>query len=230
VSNIGNGCFYGCSNLKTINDNNQLNNVETLGAYAFNGCKNLKTISLKNVKKLNYGKWNYYKSGTLKFMRDADVNTEYLENCYGKITDYLGLKYAGAKYAGVFENCTSLKTVTISGAESIGSSTFKNCGKLQSVDITSAKNIGTKAFYKCSSLKTINIPKNVKTIGVRAFARCSKLKTINIKATAFDTIGLDAFKIIDKTPTFNCPKSKLKTYKKLIKPNAPAKAVFKGKY
>jgi hypothetical protein len=245
VSNIGKGCFYGCSNLKTINSNNQLNSVETLGAYAFYGCKSLKTISLKKVKKLDYGKWNYYKAGAFKSVRDQGAFTEYF--------DVPTPDYAGTKYASVFGNCTNLKTVNISGAESIDKNTFMNCGKLQSVDITSAKNIGTKAFYNCtklttvktgtngktindyafyncSSLKTINIPKNVKTIGVRAFGRCSNLKTINMKTTAFDTIGLDAFKNIKSKATFNCPKSKLKTYKKLLKPNAPASSVFKAKY
>ncbi|MGN1127176.1 MAG: leucine-rich repeat protein, partial [Ruminococcus sp.] len=76
----------------------------------------------------------------------------------------------------------------------------------------------------------ITIPKQVKQIGVRAFARCTKLKTVNVKSTSLNMVGLDAFKIINKTPTFNLPKSKLKTCKKLIKPNAPSKAKFVGKF
>jgi hypothetical protein len=275
VSNIGNGCFFGCTKLKKINSNNNLGYIYKLGAYAFANCKRLQTISLE-TKNLYSGKWyTFKKDSQFEKYNNAGVGTSFdIYNFDGWLLDD---RYETAKttYCGVFENCTSLKTVNISytdnigsraflncsslqninisKATSIGSSSFSNCTKLKSVNITSANNIGAKAFYnckslttvktgnngntignyafyKCSSLKTVTIPKQVRLIGVRAFARCSKLKTINIKATAFDTIGLDAFKIIDKTPTFNCPKSKLKTYKKLIKPNAPAKAVFKGKY
>ncbi|MGN0460012.1 MAG: leucine-rich repeat domain-containing protein [Ruminococcus sp.] len=274
---IGDGCFYGCRSLNTINGNNKLFTFQSpyrknyIGAYAFAGCKSLKAITIIDVKEMKTGKWNYYKEGAFKYEREAKINSNVLDTKHNPDSDH----YQGVKYCGVFENCTSLKTVnlvdtTVVGrraflncsslqsasmpkATDIGSDSFSNCTKLKSVNITSAKNIGAKtfynctklstvktgnngksignyAFYKCSSLKTITIPKQVTQIGVRAFARCSKLKTINFQSTAFNTMGLDAFKLINKTPTFNLPKSKVKTYQKLIKPNAPSKAKFVGKY
>ncbi|MGN1132143.1 MAG: leucine-rich repeat domain-containing protein, partial [Ruminococcus sp.] len=253
---IGDGCFYGCKSLKTINRNNKLFTFQSpyrsktyLGAYAFAGCKSLKTITLIDVNEIKTGKWNYYKEGTFKYDREAAVG----ENIINTKWNPDGYNYQGVKYCGVFENCTNLKNVNLVDTTVVGKRAFLNCSSLQSANITSAKNIGAKAFcnctklstvktgnngksignyafYKCSSLKTFTIPKQVTQIGVRAFAKCSKLKTINFRTTTFNTIGLDAFKLINKTPTFNLPKSKLKTCKKLIKPNAPSKAKFVGKY
>ena len=135
------------------------------------------------------------------------------------------------RYCAVFANCTKLKSVKLGGVENIRKKTFANCQNLTTVTTgKSLKSVGDYAFYKCSSLNSVTLPKNVASLGIRAFARCTKLKTVNVKSTSLKKVGLDAFKIINKTPTFNCPKSKLKTCKKLIKPNAPSNARFVGKF
>lgn len=297
ISYIGNGCFYGCTNLKKINSNNNLGYLYELGAYAFAGCKSLETITIKTGK-LKSGKWyTFKKDAKWKEYSNAPAGQglELMSFDHWLLVDRY--KTAKTNYCGVFENCTNLKTVNLYNTTDIGSRAFLNCKNLQNVSISKATNIGTNsflnckklkkinlantkkiesqafancsnlqsvnipkvkdigvksfisctklstvktgnngksignyAFYKCSSLKTFTIPKQVTQIGVRSFAKCSKLKTINFRTTAFNTIGLDAFKLINKTPTFNLPKSKVKTYKRLIKPNAPSKAKFVGKF
>ena len=224
---IGDGTFWGCSGLKKINSNNTLSNVTTLGKYSFVGCKSLEKISFPKVKNIEYGKWVDYDEKELDIIRKANIG-ELLENTFNHCDTN---KNAKTRYSSVFANCTKLKSVKFSAVEKIGKNTFYGCNKLDNVQSgNKLKYIGDNAFYKCSSLKAVTIPKQVKQIGVRAFARCTKLKTVNVKSTSLKMVGLDAFKIINKTPTFNCPKSKLKTCKKLIKPNAPSKARFLGKY
>lgn len=49
------------------------------------------------------------------------------------------------------------------------------------------------------------------------FAGCSKLKKITIKSTKLKKIGKNAFKGINKKAVIRIPKSKNKTYKKLLK-------------
>lgn len=231
---MGNGTFYGCTKLKKINTNNTLSKVTTLGEYSFAGCKSLENISLPKVKSLNYGKWSDFDEEELNKIRstrpgstfwDSFDSWEY-EIIYNNIK-----KTVITRYCAVFANCTKLKSVKLGDVENIRKKTFANCQNLTTVTTgKSLKSVGDYAFYKCSSLKSVTLPKNVASLGIRAFARCTKLKTVNVKSTSLKKVGLDAFKIINKTPTFNCPKSKLKTCKKLIKPNAPSKAKFVGKF
>ena len=91
VKTIGDGAFYGCTNLSKINRNNVLTSVRYIGKYAFANCKSLKTITAYATK-VDSGYWNYYKKGYLKKWRDVKVGT-YLPDTFG---DYAGKKYCGA--------------------------------------------------------------------------------------------------------------------------------------
>ena len=67
-------------------------------------------------------------------------------------------------------------------------------------------------------------------MGKSAFSGCKKLKTITVKSTKFKSgkVGSKAFSGIAKNATFKCPKSKLKSYKKLFKKaGAPKNAKYK---
>lgn len=221
VKTIGDGAFYGCTNLSKINRNNVLTSVRYIGKYAFANCKSLKTITAYATK-VDSGYWNYYKKGYLKKWRDVKVGT-YLPDTFGD--------YAGKKYCGAFQNCTNLRTVNLPNIREIRSTTFNNCTKLTKVNIPeNTQKIWNSAFYNCTSLRTFTIPKGTYLISARAFAKCRNLKTINIKSNNFSVIGLNAFKMIGKKPTFNCPKKKVKTYKKLIKPHSPSDSKFVGKF
>jgi uncharacterized repeat protein (TIGR02543 family) len=83
--------------------------------------------------------------------------------------------------------------------------------------------IGAKAFKNNKRLRSVTIGKNVKSIGAQAFSGCTKLKTVNIKGTNLKRIGANAFKNTSKSIVIKAPKSKLKTYKKLLKGKGLAK-------
>ena len=66
---------------------------------------------------------------------------------------------------GVFESCTSLRSVT-----------FVENGRLVE--------IGQRAFYGCTSIEEIEIPSTVSTVGFMAFYTCTGLESVTIPATA----------------------------------------------
>lgn len=120
-----------------------------------------------------------------------------------------------------FYKCTKLKTVTIGkNVTTIGSNAFCGCNKLTMVRMGSkVTTVSDKAFYKCTSLTNITIPSKVKKIGKQAFYGDKKLKTITIKTTMLTSknVGSSAFKGIYAKATIKVPKSKLTSYKKILK-------------
>ncbi len=92
--------------------------------------------------------------------------------------------------------------------------------------------IASNAFKNNKKLKKITIGKYVTTIGDRTFYGCKKLKTITIKSKKLTTkkVGKQAFKGIYKKAIIKVPKSKLKTYKKLLKARGIGKYVKMRRY
>ena len=104
-----------------------------------------------------------------------------------------------------FENCRSLKTITIpTSVETIAFGAFLNVNNdsfnsdkysLESVifaDGSNLKTIGDYAFQSQEALKSITLPDSLDTIGKGAFFSCRSLKSINIP-DAVTTISEDAF-------------------------------------
>ena len=87
----------------------------------------------------------------------------------------------------------SLKTVTITGGESIPAYAFDSCSSLTSITIpSSVTSIGNSAFSGCSSLTSTVIPDSVTSIGSSAFYNCSSLTSIVIPDSV-TSIGSGAF-------------------------------------
>lgn len=120
-----------------------------------------------------------------------------------------------------FANCKKLKKVVIgSNVKTIGASAFSGCTKLTTVTIgKNVTTIGNKAFYKCTTLAKITIPSKVSSIGKQTFYGDKKLKSITIKTTKLTSkkVGSKAFKGIYSKATIKVPKSKLSSYKKILK-------------
>ena len=111
-----------------------------------------------------------------------------------------------------------LKKATIPSQIKIGNVTYK---------VTA---IGGNAFKKCKNLTSITIEKNVSKIGSKAFYNCKKLKNIKIKSKklTLKKVGKSAFKNINKKAKITVPKSKKKSYKKiLVKKGLSKKAKIK---
>lgn len=120
-----------------------------------------------------------------------------------------------------FGNNIKVTKVTIGKhVKTIGTSAFSGCKKLKSVSMgANVTTINKRAFYKCGKLTKITIPAKVSKIGEETFFTCKQLKSITIKSTKLTSkkIGKGAFKNIYSKTTIKVPKSKLKSYKKILK-------------
>ncbi len=135
-----------------------------------------------------------------------------------------------------FQNCTSLKSVTIGKSViSIGDSAFSGCSSLTSVTIgNSVTSIGGQAFWGCSSLQynvkdgvyylgnatnpyvavidadtsitSVVLPNGVKCIGGSAFEDCSALTSVTI-GDSVTSIGGYAFEDCSSLTSITIPDS-----------------------
>lgn len=140
------------------------------------------------------------------------------------------MQYIAPK-SGVKGTVTVPLEVTIDGVTykvtSIAGNAFKGTKKIKKIVIGSnITSIGKNAFAGCTSLTSITIGKNVTKIGKNAFTGCKKLKSITIKTKKLTTktVKKGAFNGISKKVVVKVPKSKYKTYKKLL----PAKGLKKA--
>ncbi len=124
--------------------------VESIGSYAFRGCSSLESITLPFVGATLNGTSNTH-FGYIFGVGEYSYNDDYIP--------------------------TSLKTVVITGGESIGDYAFSGCSLLESITIPdSVTSIGWCAFENCSSLTSITIPDSVTSIGEYAFYGCNNLQ------------------------------------------------------
>lgn len=77
------------------------------------------------------------------------------------------------KYA--FFNLTSLVSVNLPNAASVGTSAFNGCTALTSVSLPKAETINMYAFQKCSALASISLPSATSILN-SAFQECGKLE------------------------------------------------------
>ena len=137
------------------------------------------------------------------------------------------IKFGGRTYKvteignGASANNTKITRVIIGkNVTSIGQSAFSGCRKLKMVTIgKNVISIKKKAFSNCVSLKSIVIPSKVKIIGSKAFYKCKNLKKFTIKTIKLTgkSIGSKAFSGVFREITVKVPKSKMKSYKTLLK-------------
>ena len=120
------------------------------------------------------------------------------------------------------------KVIIGNNVTKIGVKAFYNCKKLKTVTIgKKVETIGNSAFSKCTALTKMTIPAKVKKIGKQSFAGCKKLKTITIKTKKLkkSSVGSSAFKGISTKATIKVPKSKLKSYKSILRSRGVSRKV-----
>ena len=93
-----------------------------------------------------------------------------------------------AAYA--FYQCSSLLSVDMPAATSIGYEAFSNCSSLTTVSLPAATSIGSNAFYYCEKLTTVDLPMAT-SIGAYVCASCSALKALIIRTGQVCSLDAD---------------------------------------
>ena len=205
--NTGNGykigayAFKGCANLKTFDFSHSSGGTITLGDYAFADCNSLTTLNLP--------------SSALIASNDLDVAVSdpqgVFKGCTNLETLNIVINTEVSKpikiFDSMFENCTSLQTITYSvygltspdSLNAIGNFAFKGCSALKIIDFGLAlEKIGDGAFENCKRITDIEFleahTSSLDEIGGAAFAGTVLSGTIDLTAlTALTTIGPEAF-------------------------------------
>ena len=241
VTEIGKGAFDGCESLSDISIPGS---VKTIRLRAF--CDTDKLLSVKiprsvtTIEKYAFGYRRDKKTENGREKVPGFIIKGYPGTAAEKYADQCGLGFYSLIPAekGTVEKVgkskyevTSTKTVSYKASASKKSTTI-NIPKTVKIDGRSYKvtKIDKKAFAGSAKLKSVTIPASVKEIGAYAFHKCRNLSTVRIKTTKLtnSSVKKGAFKGINKKATFYLPKSKKKTYKKiLLKRGASKKMKFK---
>ncbi len=182
-NDIPDRAFMDCATLKTLY---LPNHITSVGEHAFSGTS-LKSYDVSTLTSI--GDYAFSGSGLVALA---------LDNTSENFT--LG--------EGVFSDCKSLKTVSISYPfKSVYEGLFKGCSALQSVEFAQTAQpltIESEAFYGCSSLTDILIPASVVTIESEAFYGCRALSSITVPNTVMN-MGAGVFSGCTGLQTLSIP-------------------------
>lgn len=161
VTIIGEGAFYSCSSLKSIEIPGS---VKSIKDNAFWGCDSLISIVMSN--------------GLVTIGKEA------FESCHSlkSITIPNSVEYIADK---AFAWCSSLASISLGNhVASIGKRAFEYCKSLKSIIIpNSVEYIGEQAFASCESLASISIGNGITSIGPIIITGCESLKSIKYAGT-----------------------------------------------
>ena len=211
IKNIPRSCFYG-SGVKNLGDTSKIEKIEvaafmrsgisgnlsfpalvTLYAHAFRECPNIESLELgENCKYIN----TTNQSESFRNCTSMQTFTAYLDkignNDFSECTSLKTINMPNALSIGymAFSNCKSLTTVNIPLATFADSNAFRKAG-IVNLSLPALESIGWEACVECNNLESINFPA-MKTINDNAFRGCPNLTTI-ADMPQIETIGANAF-------------------------------------
>lgn len=194
VESLGNYAFDACTGLTEVDLSNK--SVSTLGTSPFRGCSNVRTFNtgdllndLTNVMSLTQ------RCATVIIGKaiTSIVSQAFLNN-----TNLTGVLFSQESAlteiaSEAFKGCSNLKSIELpSTLTSLGNSAFRECSNLVSANIpTGLISIPNYAFYYCK-LQSIVIPDNIQSIGSFAFQTYNGASQITI-GSGVTTINRNAF-------------------------------------
>ncbi|MDD2972555.1 MAG: leucine-rich repeat protein [Lachnospiraceae bacterium] len=120
---------------------------------------------------------------TIQHLYSDDVSVPgklmYMEEGGGSSLQTVIMPNAESIGARAFWVCEKLTSVELPVAITIGNDAFSGCLKLTSAGLPAATTIGDYAFFNCSGLTSVELP-TATTIGDRAFAYCSGLTSVEL--------------------------------------------------
>ncbi len=186
--------------------------VESIGSGAFEGFTSLESLSIPFVGQSENA--SSYSSRVFGFVFGGIGYTQYSGKQSNKTSTHENTYQNSCNNGTTYEWCyyipASLKTVSVTRADSIPADAFYNCDCIEEVTIpASCSSLGSHAFYGCSSLKrinsekdgTLNIPSTVESIPNYAFCGCSSIGEIALGEVA--SIGSYAFSGCSLVSRFN---------------------------
>ncbi len=158
ITELGNSCFYSCSNLTSIDLSV---GITSLGGWCFCNCPSLTSINLPDsVTAL--GKECFSLCDSLTSINLPEGITSLGDWCFG--------------------NCVSLISIKLpNGVTNLGESCFAGCPRQSSIDLPdSITSLGEYCFEDCSNLTSINLPDSITSLGDNCFDNCLSLTSIDL--------------------------------------------------
>lgn len=150
-------CKNAFANIKSLEEVDIPDGVETIGGGAFFGCASLQKVNLPQRQ--------------IQIAEDAFENTPIGKACDGGAW-YLGHHFmkADKELRGVFQ--------IEEGTLSVADCAFKDCINIEKIVLPdSVQSIGRNAFAGCTGLKEIVMPETLNALGAGAFSGCGSLST-----------------------------------------------------
>ena len=183
ITSIGQGAFYGCTNLTDLYINNRggYSSVEYIGPCAFEGCSSLLSLGFASY--------------------TDEIGAHAFWGCTSLYNIYLyDIKTLGN---AAFYNCSGADTIELSRSEELSripDHAFWGCSSAKEIHLPeNIYEIGVQSFAGCTNFTTVNIPDNVTTIGSAAFMSCDSLRNV-LMSDSIISVGDHAF--------FLCPNMK----------------------
>lgn len=182
VTNIGAAAFSGCTSLTEIVIPDS---VTSIGEYAFSSCAGFTEIvipdSVTSIGKAAFNGCSSLERITIPFVgaKKDDSKLAFFAYIFG-YNSWSGSDN-NVNYIVADHIPESLKTVVVTGGETIGANAFYECSNLTTLILPEGlTSIGNSAFYNCTGLTTIVLPDSLTNIGSDAFVWCYNLSSITI--------------------------------------------------
>ena len=166
LTSIGNGAFYGCTNLAL---SSLPNTVTAIGDYAFRDCYQITLTSLPNG--VTY-------IGEYAFSACSNLALSSLPSGITSIS------------MRAFMSCVSITISSMpSGVTSISGYAFYNCYQLPSMNLSNVTSVGSNSFYGCRNMTSLNGNGAITSLSSSAFNGCSSLKTVSLPNMAVSSLS-----------------------------------------